>query len=293
MWADFDNPQKFNGHKSHCKVHLGDIKFENRRNQLNEARQLLVSKFENLRKQSDQTWIFEQHSCEKCGKIMTEKVGSGRFCSRSCANGRPHSEESKKKTSKSLYESKEKQHIKFVSIYERNKSCCVICNKPLSYENRERVTCGEDCLHKLLSKKRSDTIKYKGVSSSVRSNYKYGTYKGMQCDSSWELAFVLYNMDHNIPFKRNKTEYFLYSFEGKTRKFFPDFVINGTYYEIKSFRSEITTAKINCFPKDKKLVVLFPEDMKTYLDYVIDKYGSSYIYLYDDNHPSWKHSMHP
>lgn len=35
--------------------------------------------------------------CETCGKVITEFIGSGRFCSKSCASTHPHSEETKKK----------------------------------------------------------------------------------------------------------------------------------------------------------------------------------------------------
>lgn len=42
--------------------------------------------------------------CEHCGKIVEEcdKFGSGRFCSRSCANSHNHSEETKAKISASI-----------------------------------------------------------------------------------------------------------------------------------------------------------------------------------------------
>ena len=42
--------------------------------------------------------------CEKCGKIVddSEKFGSGRFCSRSCANGHKHSEETKQNIRKGI-----------------------------------------------------------------------------------------------------------------------------------------------------------------------------------------------
>lgn len=39
--------------------------------------------------------------CEKCGKPVYERIGIGRFCSRSCANSRIKSEETKKKISDS------------------------------------------------------------------------------------------------------------------------------------------------------------------------------------------------
>ena len=43
-----------------------------------------------------------------------------------------------------------------------------------------------------------------------------GWYKGFWCDSSWELAYVIYNLDHGIEFRRN-TEKFEYEYCGKIR----------------------------------------------------------------------------
>lgn len=40
-----------------------------------------------------------EHYCEKCGKLITEFIGSGRFCSRSCATSHRHTEETKQKLS--------------------------------------------------------------------------------------------------------------------------------------------------------------------------------------------------
>jgi predicted nucleic acid-binding Zn ribbon protein len=42
--------------------------------------------------------------CEKCGKTVedSEKFGAGRFCSRSCANGHKHSEETKQNIRKGV-----------------------------------------------------------------------------------------------------------------------------------------------------------------------------------------------
>ena len=42
------------------------------------------------------------YNCENCGKLVTEKFGSGRFCSRSCANTRHHSKETRNKIKDSL-----------------------------------------------------------------------------------------------------------------------------------------------------------------------------------------------
>lgn len=95
----FDNPQKFNGHKSNCIIHKkAKGNYEERQQQicqLNRANNQKKSERCKEQKTKDlQQWILEQHTCEKCGKIMTEKYGSGRFCSKSCANSRTFSEES-------------------------------------------------------------------------------------------------------------------------------------------------------------------------------------------------------
>ena len=58
---------------------------------------------------------------------------------------------------------------------------------------------------------------------------KKGWYKGYWCDSSWELAWVIYNLDNNIKFERNNIG-FEYVYKGKKRKYHPDFLISETYY---------------------------------------------------------------
>ena len=42
------------------------------------------------------------NTCERCGKEHDGSYGSGRFCSKSCANARDHSDETKKKISNTL-----------------------------------------------------------------------------------------------------------------------------------------------------------------------------------------------
>lgn len=42
-------------------------------------------------------WIKEKHICEHCGKIMTEKYGKGKYCCKSCAMTRKHTDETKNK----------------------------------------------------------------------------------------------------------------------------------------------------------------------------------------------------
>ncbi len=110
-----------------------------------------------------------------------------------------------------------------------------------------------------------------------------GWYKGFWCDSSWELAWVVYNLEHNVKFKRNK-EGFEYQYKEKKRKFYPDFIIDEIYYEIKGRRNykalDIKNKeKIKQFKKELK--VLYSKDIQPYLKYVKTKYGTNFISLYE------------
>ena len=113
---------------------------------------------------------------------------------------------------------------------------------------------------------------------------KKGRYKGYYCDSSWELAFVIYNLEHDIKFERN-TKKFKYIFEGKELKYMPDFIIDGKYVEIKGYWNKQWQAKLEQFPKEEKLIVLYKNDMKKYIDYAKNKYGNNFIELYDKSKP--------
>jgi hypothetical protein len=109
---------------------------------------------------------------------------------------------------------------------------------------------------------------------------KKGTYKGYWCDSSYELAWVIYNLDNNIIFKRN-TKKFKYLNNDIEEKFYiPDFIIDNVYYEIKGYKNSNLEYKIKYFPYELK--VLFYKDIKHIIDYVIDKYGKNFISLYED-----------
>jgi hypothetical protein len=115
---------------------------------------------------------------------------------------------------------------------------------------------------------------------------KFGTYKGFYCDSGWELAFVLFQLDNNQPIERC-TEYFVYEFEGKKHKYYPDFKIGNTYYEIKGIYRAADYAKIEQFPNDLKLEVVDKSTIYPYTRYCEKTYGKNYTYLYDRTKPSW------
>ncbi|WJV31938.1 hypothetical protein QTG56_25320 (plasmid) [Rossellomorea sp. AcN35-11] len=115
---------------------------------------------------------------------------------------------------------------------------------------------------------------------------KSGWYKGFWCDSSYELAFVIYNLEHSIKFERN-FDSFEYEFNGKKLNYTPDFKINEQYIEIKGYETAKDKEKHKQFPH--LLIVLKKGDMQHIFKYVTNKYGEEYIQLYNDYSESKHH----
>jgi hypothetical protein len=214
-----------------------------------------------------------EKKCPKCNiifkieatesEIRRNKVNN--YCSRKCGNSRVHSEETKNKISKSLQGNIPKNKGK-IKIYESN---CLKCGEVI-FSN---VWKKDRKYHKECWLSISGGIKIGSVK-----NYKSGYYKGFWCDSSYELAFLIYCIEHNINIERNKKG-FEYFYEDKKHLYYPDFIVNDEYVEIKNYKSELTDAKISYFPY--KIKVYYKENMRPYLDYVKSKYGKNFIELYD------------
>jgi len=181
---EFKSQKSLSAHQASCKEHYlyrdGNLdnyiertknlskSIKNAREKINTTRRIHGVEKHDLRIKQ---WISEQHRCEKCGKIMTEYFGSGRFCSRACANGRIHSEETKKKISASvkniaihqktrinykdtdLYvDRKNKKIIYLLNIiryyYIDGPTKCKFCNKPLKYKDKDKLYCSIYCKSK-------------------------------------------------------------------------------------------------------------------------------------------------
>lgn len=58
-------------------------------------------------------------------------------------------------------------------------------------------------------------------------------YDGRSFDSKPEIAFYVWLKDNGMDFEYQPDAGFEYDFEGKARKYFPDFRVDDVYYEIK------------------------------------------------------------
>lgn len=210
--------------------------------------------------------------CKTCGILVNSDsyYGSGVFCSRKCSNSRKPNIDTIKKISESLKKFnknnlskiKKQKSVKELN-YELNPKLCKVCGEPITYKKRDNVTCGNhECKYKNCGGLRDGTTKHSG---------KSGFYKGIWCDSTYELVFVVFCIDHNINFKRNKNG-FKYIYDNVEHKFYPDFIINNNFYvEIKGIKSDINDYKKNAVPHPIRF--LYREDLKNCFDYVKNTYG--------------------
>jgi len=106
---------------------------------------------------------------------------------------------------------------------------------------------------------------------------KKGWYKGYFCDSSWELAYVIYCLDHNISIKRN-TKKRQYIWNNKVKNYIPDFLVEGKLIEIKGYKTKKWLAKLSA---NRDVEILYEKEMRPILSYVKDNYGKDFIRLYE------------
>jgi len=229
--------------------------------------------------------------CERCGKLHNGLFGSGRFCSRSCANKRTHTLETKRKIGEGVKRS-EKYKSAMKRIRKENKKRwvrkkCPVCKKIFYVHLCEKMR--TYCSRKCYLKDSAHLYRKIGNGGFRRraGRGKKGWYKGIYCSSSWELAFVIYCIDKGIKIERN-WKGFKYFWNGKEHLYYPDFIINEKeYVEIKGRNDEQWKAKIENFPYPIK--VLYKEDIKFYIEYAKKKFGKNFIEAYDDYRPKYKY----
>lgn len=211
--------------------------------------------------------------CKRCKKECFDLFGSGQYCSRGCSNARERSESVKKKISEGVRKCDAylEGRLNSKSGLKINHTCPTCENSFSKRPSWKGKYCSRKCA--------SHSSKMGGYRpGSGRS--KSGWYQGYYCGSTWELAFLIWSIDHGLPIQRcNET--FPYVFEGKTRTYLPDFKINDIFVEIKGFNTSQNEAKVSQFVG--KLIVLYEEDLQHVFSYVESKYGKDYIKLYEGN----------
>jgi len=140
--------------------------------------------------------------CKKCGKKFEPSKGLVNFCSLQCRNSRDFTEQSRNKKKESNLNQipwNKGKKTKWV------KSNCLCCGKEIEHLKSKPKKYHPECWLKSSGGYRKGSGVGKG-----------GWYKGYWCDSSYELAWIIFNIEHGNPFTRN-TEEFEYIWGGKKK----------------------------------------------------------------------------
>lgn len=230
--------------------------------------------------------------CVRCGALFTEdwrkdrensRRSLPRYCSRSCANSRARTNASRKKTSVAMVNSKavaDARRKRQQAYSKQRTATCPVCNNSFLKKHSKQVFCDRACYRE--AGKRGLLWKIQGrVSAPLSRAGGSGLkewYRGFWCDSTWELAYIIYNLDHSIPVVRNR-EPFDYVFAGRTHRYYPDFIVNNRYVEIKGFMRDCDYAKLANFPGS--LEIVDSKKIQKYIDYAAATYGRDFNALYE------------
>lgn len=221
--------------------------------------------------------------CENCGKQNDGSYGSGRFCCKQCAR----SFATKNNRSKTNEKASIGVKLFYKQKYDLNPKYCKICGKKLPWEKRKSQTCCKECHLKNMSKiQKSIPHVFK---ENGQGRGKSGWYKGFFCNSTYELALLIYCLDKKIPIIRN-TKGYTYIWNNKVKTYYPDFRINGKLVEVKGIVTKQVIVKLKAV--DEPIKLLTYNSLEKYMNYVDKKYGkkhsstkNNYYTLYDNYKP--------
>ena len=215
----------------------------------------------------------------KC-KYCQKQTINPKFCSRSCSASfhnqiRKNDINYRLKLSQTL---KNSLNIKRAIIETRY----CLCGKSFTCkEYKKKKFCSQSCINKYLVKPKAPGGYRLGSGRS-----KSGFYKGVYCGSTYELCWVIYNLDHDIKFSRFNG----YLTDGNI-KYVPDFILpDNTIIEIKGYHTSDVDKKTNlAISLGYKIKVLYKQDLEYIFTYVKKQYNTSnFATLYDNYKPRYK-----
>lgn len=224
--------------------------------------------------------------CERCGKEHDGSYGSGRFCSKYCANKRDFSKDIKEKISK--------HRTKLPDYFTK---ICPKCGKEFTVDKKHRKTkfCSRSCANGHIVKEETKQKISQSINRFLQSGNsfyskrlekykedihkngvsKHGIYKGYYCDSTFELVFLIYCLDHNISINRCTIGFDCF-YGNKNHKYYADFQCgHKNIIEIKGIHNRTVEIKAKAIPAKYNYCILYKEDLKKYFDYVCSTYKVS------------------
>ncbi len=232
--------------------------------------------------------------CNQCELALPYDKKNLSFCNRSCAatynnlkraeHGWHLSIEVKQKISQSVQRT------------QRERNLTPPNNKGKQIVKREVRVCGECKIDFMVIPSSAHKYCSLGCSSKHRGGYrnhsgrsKSGYYKGIYCGSTYELAWVIYNLDHHTPFAR-----FSKALKKDGLTYIPDFIIDNKIIEIKGYFTDKVFSKTELAKQlGYEIEVLYRKDIQHCFDWVKTQYGitsdTKIISLYDMYKPSYEY----
>jgi len=264
-WLEFSNGQQFGGHKTNCFYN------PNRKAHMKKVQENLTRRQEYKLK------------CEKCGNeyeilVTPHRFNIGRYRkhrSRSCANGRHPTEESKRKAGETL---KKTLAVKSRTVVtQKELKVCIVCGKRLLSNNKTGF-CGahyhpiptQEIKDKISRSCKGKTGGYRTKSGTSRIHGSY--YKGIWMDSSWELRCAIRMDEKGIKWERDYNRYLVYFDDnGEEHKYHPDFYLPNlnVYLEIRGYDKKERRYKIKKALENNDINLLFLNSLSM-IDRVVD-----------------------
>jgi hypothetical protein len=217
--------------------------------------------------------------CKQCNTEIPKQKQRNDYCNRSCAATATNkmsiwTQERKDKIRNTLSKKYASGNL-VVPIQGKPKLTlvCLTCKSEFivySFQSNRKY-CSVVCRQKNSS---SDLKGKAGGYRNGSGRAKSGYYNGIYCGSTYELAWVIYALDHNIEFSR-----FIGKLQNDTLTYVPDFLLadGRTIIELKGYEhSNTVDAKTQLAESLGYTVkVLRKKDLTEVFDYVKLKYGTA------------------
>lgn len=210
--------------------------------------------------------------CKSCRNQFTTESIDGKqksyFCSRSCANRRNMSVETRSKI----------QNSNRARIKHRKTNYCLNCassckNKFCNSECRSSYGISDETKLKISNAVKGKTGGFRNFGGSG----KKGIYKNILYQSSWELAWLIFQFEHGLNPTRIDFWISYVNENGRSSKYYPDFMMDNTIFEVKGFMSKKTELKIAAARLNGyNIRVISKDEIYEYIDYCVEKYGKEF-----------------
>lgn len=227
-----DSRQSHNAHQRHCKL-------------ARQGQTWFTAASDEVRLKVALSGIAKRRplpSCLRCG----ENVNGHRqkYCSHKCSRAAQVSQNKSEITKLNIGKAVRSFHVKNGTAL--GVATCVICSTVFTKRNKRSKTCSRRCGARLGGfSNRGKTHAGCATMGGFREgsgHSKSGYYRGIYCNSTYELIFVAFHLERNLDIKRSKTV-LLYEFEERLRRYHPDFEVNCVTYEVKGFWTKQSEAK--------------------------------------------------